>query len=96
MTRAYARDSDPSTSHDAADSLSEPVLTDLQLKVVDILRAEPFGMTVPDIANRLNLPRDTISPRMKPLVESGVVVDSGLKARPAGHTRMCILWRLAP
>lgn len=96
MTRAYARNTDPDTSMDAADSLSSEALSDLQKKVMDQLRANAFGLTVPEISEALNLSVVTVSPRIKPLVKRGLIENSGAKKIPRGHTRSCIIWRVRP
>ncbi len=92
--KALARRSDPKTSHDAAESLGEVALSDLQAKIVAVLRGHPFGLTVPDIARLLELPRDTISPRMTPLVDLNMIIRTEDTCRPQGHTRQCTIWRV--
>lgn len=94
--RAYARNSDPDTSREAADSMTPGRLGEIEGRVVAALKAEPFGLTVPEIADALDLPRDTVSPRMKTLVRRGLVEDSGAKKRPDGHKVSCIIWKAKP
>lgn len=90
---AYARNTDPTTSQEAANSLSEDCLTALRKIVVDILKVHPSGLTVPEISAIANRTVVTISPRIRPLVNIGVIHDSGIKKIPPGHTRACIVWK---
>lgn len=90
---AYARNTDPTTSQEAANSLSEGSLAALQKIVVDILKAHPDGLTVPEIAVLADRTVVTISPRIRPLVRAGVIHDSGIKKIPPEHTRACIVWK---
>ena len=89
---AYARNTDPTTSQEAANSLSDGCLTALQKIVVDILKAHSSGLTVPEIAAIADRTVVTISPRIRPLVNAGVIHNSGTKKIPPEHTRACIVW----
>lgn len=91
--RAYARNTDPDTSVEAADAMHGH-LGDIEAKVLATLKNDPFGLTVPEIATILDLPRDTVSPRMKALVKRGLIEDSKVKKAPPGHNRSCIIWRV--
>ena len=62
---AYARNTDPTTSQEAANSLSDGCLTALQKIVVDILKAHSSGLTVPEIAAIADRTVVTISPRIR-------------------------------
>lgn len=92
----YARNTDPQTSHDAANALSEDTLTRLQSAVVAALAAHPHGLTTVEIAAVTGIERDTISPRMPKLVELGIVIDSGQRRVPRGKTRAGIVWKHRP
>lgn len=92
---AQARDHDPATSHEAAESLTESDITRLYGLILGALRASPAGLTVPEIADRLNIPRDTISPRMRPMQGKGYVRCTNENRIPSveGHSRACFVWR---
>jgi hypothetical protein len=104
------RNTDPDTSHDAAASLSGSDISALQQLVIDTLRDAYNGRTARvkftdglithEIAWERDIARDTISPRMKRLVDKGLVYDTGRRrawdgaaGRPAS-TRMSIVWQL--
>jgi hypothetical protein len=92
---AHARRGDPRTSHDAARSLK--YVTDAQSSIIDLFRE--FGpMTDEQVWERLR-GRILISPsgartRRHELVEAGLLVDSGERARTLAN-RHTIVWRLA-
>jgi hypothetical protein len=92
---AWARRTDPATAHAAAASLSHDDLARLQKLVCDALAAHPEGLTTTEIAVIGGLPRDSISPRIKGLMEKRLVVDSGEQRVPVGKTRRSIVWKLA-
>jgi DNA-binding MarR family transcriptional regulator len=79
MTRAHARRTDPQTSHDAAAGVV-PHITDLELVVLAalILRGPS---TAHDIAEFTERSLVTISPRLRPLEERGMVVRVGRAGR---------------
>lgn len=71
--RALARATDPGTSHDAAGKTDAARLAGL---VLDSL--EHFGpATSHELAARLNLQLVSVSPRMKPLEDKGLVARDG-------------------
>lgn len=91
MTTAFARNTDPITSFGGADAI-QPHVTALEKEVLDTLRDSIFGLTINEIAGRLNRSLVSVSPRLKPLVLKGLVVDTGLtKDGPEGRGR--IIWR---
>lgn len=67
------------------DALSEQVLTTLEIAGDD-------GLTVIEIAQFLDQPRDSVSPRMQPLVKRGRVRDTGLKRVPEGYRVKATIW----
>jgi hypothetical protein len=87
-TEAYARSTDPQTSRDAADSLK---MTELETSVYTAL-ARTDGATCSELGAMMQLPRDSISPRMPPLLRKGHIVDSGLR-RPGPSRRQQIVWK---
>ena len=91
---AWARNNDPETARAAAASLSSEALARLQKLVCDTLAVHPEGLTTTEIAVENGLPRDSISPRMKTLIASNRVVNSGQTRVPAGKRRRSIVWKL--
>jgi DNA-binding MarR family transcriptional regulator len=89
---AYARRSDPETSHEAAQEVEKSV-TALEAIVLEALRNHPLGLTNHEIVEFTGLTWNTASPRLHPLVKKGWVIDSG-ERRPGPSGRNCIVWRL--
>lgn len=85
MSEAYARSTDPETSHAAAAHIDTETL---QTRVLFALAVSP--MTSHQIAAYLRLSLVTVSPRMAPLCRKGLIRDSGL--RETGRT----IWALVP
>jgi|688.fasta_scaffold130242_6 hypothetical protein len=71
---AYARNTDPESSHEAADSIDA---TKLQRLVIEALNETKIPMTSLAIATHLNIPVWSISPRMKPLENLNQIVCVG-------------------
>ena len=88
---AYARNSDPETSHAAAASMA-PHLPALEVTMLELLRrAGSYGLTSYEMAAGYGLERVTVSPRFKPMERKGVIRDSGHRRQgPSG--RMSIVW----
>lgn len=85
-----ARWSDPDTSHEAAERVDT---TRIESLVVSVLarfgppRGQP--MCVVEIWQRLpQFSVDTISPRMRPLVTKGLVIDLGKQPRASRHGKI--------
>lgn len=92
---AWARNTDPDTAHEAADALTgSEALAYLQKLVCDALAAHD-GLTVTEIARLVGQPRDTISPRMRPLEKAHRVEETDERRVPAGMKKKQIVWRLA-
>jgi hypothetical protein len=72
---ARARRSDPDTSKSAAHSV--PV-AELEAKVLRALRDHPRGLTSHEVAELLDMPLVSVSPRFKPLTVKNLV-----RAHPA-------------
>lgn len=86
---ARARRSDPETSKAAARSI--PV-ADLEKRVLEALRDHPLGLTSHDVANLLDLDLVSVSPRFRPLVEKGLILEtSERRSGPSG--RKSIVWK---
>lgn len=73
-TEAYARSTDGDTSIAAAASIRT---SDLETLVFETLRKRPDGATSFELADILGLSVVTVSPRLRPLVNKNLVVDSG-------------------
>jgi hypothetical protein len=91
MTHALARSSDPTTSHQAAFEFDAKV-TAIERRILDELKGlGRGGMTTHALAAVLGLELVTVSPRMKPLLNKGLVRDSGRRSEsPSGRKR--IIW----
>ena len=88
---AYARRTDPETSHEAAQAI-EPHLGRLESIVLTAIRQAPDGMTIDELAAATGLDKVTVSPRMKPLVRKGLIQTDGTKRK--GRTRASgLVWR---
>ncbi len=72
---ALARSTDPDASHEAASKVDSEHLSRLFLEA---LRAHG-PMTYEEIGAVIGYPRDSVSPRGKPLRLAGLVEDSGVK-----------------
>lgn len=85
---ARARTTDPRTSKLAAASVD---VTPTEAHVVGALLAYPDGLITHEIADITRMALVTVSPRMKPLAEKGIIEDSG-KKRPGPSNRLSIIW----
>jgi DNA-binding MarR family transcriptional regulator len=70
---AYARRTDPQTSHDAADRVDVNRLEGIVLEAISNSR----GLTSKEIAEVTGLDKWSVSPRIKPLRKKNLVWDSG-------------------
>jgi hypothetical protein len=70
----YARNTDPESSHEAAENINGERLQSL---VVQTLKETKIPMTSIDIAKHLGIHLVSISPRMKPLENLGKIVCVG-------------------
>ena len=89
---AFARYSDPDTSRDAAEDLRGLKATRLERMVFEALQSEPKGLTTHEIGNELHLPRDTVSPRIQPLIRKGLITAT-TERRPGPSGKNCIVWK---
>lgn len=83
-----ARIKDPETAKAAARSVDA---TRLESLCLDFLRHSQ-GLTAHELAQILRLPLVSVSPRMRPLVNKGLVTDSGGR-RATASGRKAIVWR---
>jgi len=90
--KAYARKSDPKTSHDAADSIT-PILNAIEIGIYNaLLRFLPGGATSDEIVGASGIQYRTVTPRLKPMVRKGFVEDSG-ETKKGESGRKQIIWR---
>ena len=89
-TEAHARNADPETSHAAAAAIR---LGDLENRVLHTLRAFPQGLTSIEIAAALDIGRDSVSPRMKKLVNANLVIDCGIRRASYPSRVKSIVWK---
>lgn len=86
---AYARYSDPDTSWEAA---AKVPVSEREARVLGALKAAgASGLTTHEIEDVTGLAAGTVTPRMKPLEEKGLVVRIGTRI-PPGHTSRQTLW----
>jgi hypothetical protein len=94
LNAAFARHSDPSTSHQAAFEFDAQVTAIEQRILAELRGLGRNGMTSHALAAVLCLELVTVSPRMKPLVTKNLVRDSGRRSEsPSGRQR--IIWEIA-
>lgn len=91
-TEAYARGSDPSTSHEAAERARH---SDLEWKVFEVLASHwPRYMTSIEVAEELEIDKWSISPRFAPLERKGLVECMKVAAlNSSGKVRSMLAWR---
>jgi DNA-binding MarR family transcriptional regulator len=86
------RSGDPETAYAAAAAVEDNV-THLQRIVLDaLLVAGDKGMTSQEISDYTKIDRVTISPRLRPLADKGLIVDSE-ERRPGNTGKMGIVWK---
>lgn len=89
---ALARRSDPDTAHDAARSLDGAPVTSLEeICLAAIIAADKHGLTSHELAAATRLELVTVSPRLRPLANKGLIADSG-RRRPGDSGRLSIVW----
>lgn len=89
-TYGLARRSDPKTSHRAARRIST---TDLEGLVLASLKYAGEATSY-ELADRLSLSLVSVSPRLRPLVKKGAVIDSG-RTKPGDNGRSRTVWSAA-
>ena len=93
-----ARQSDPDTSHEAAESLKPSRLHEI---IMQTLMQARTGLTTHEIAHACGIGYQTITPRMAAMRDKGWVYDTCQRRAWAGAagspatTRMSIVWQLA-
>ena len=76
---AFARTTDPETSHVAAAVVDAAAL---ELRTLSVL--PPGELTTEEIGERLHVPRDSVSPRMRSLERKGFVARLGKRRNASG------------
>jgi len=88
-TTAYARRTDPDTSHEAAESVKP---TELETLVLNALRSfGSTGATSHELVAETGMEWQTVSPRLRPLIRKGFAVETD-KRRPGPSGRNCIVF----
>ena len=91
--RAFARRSDPDTSHEAAEAVT-PTLRKLQAEVLAFAAmCGPGGFTDPELAEHFDCQVSTYRTRRSELVAMGLLMDSGHR-RLNGGSRKFAVWRI--
>lgn len=87
-----ARHTDPETSHEAAEQVD---ITRAEKLVLDAIRMSGhLGLIAADFPYYTGLPLNSATPRTRPLLEKGLIYDSG-ERRIAPSGRRQIVWRAA-
>lgn len=89
---AYARNSDPKTSHVAAKSVRGDRVSELQGLVLSALSALGNG-TSEEVARHLNVDLQSITPRFAPMNRAGMIELTG-DTRPGISGRSRQVWRV--
>jgi uncharacterized membrane protein len=89
---AYARNTDPETSHQAAKVVAEEQANELEAQVLAAIKSHPQGLTNHEIVQITGLSWNTSSPRIRPLCRKNLVRDSGERRKGPGTNRRCIVW----
>ena len=91
LGEAHARTTDPTTSHQAAQRVALEACR-MEVIVLEAIKLFPEGATSHEIVEATGLTWQTATPRIRPLVNKGLVVDSGVR-RPGPTGKKCIVWR---
>ena len=89
---AKSRSTDPDTSEQAAESVRGEVANRVEKEVLKALKSHHNGLTNHEISMVTGLPWNTCTPRIRPLVRKGLVVDSG-ERRQGCTNRKCVVWK---
>jgi biotin operon repressor len=90
--KAFAKRSDPETSHVAAKKIKKDLPKLEHLVLQSIRQSGDRGMTGDELAEDTNIFRHTCCPRLAPLKRKGLIVDSG-ERRPGNTGKKQIVWR---
>ena len=90
--RAYARKTDPVTSHEAAEKITPHLGTIDDAIYKALLEVGERGATSDEIVKMTDIKYRSVTPRLKPMCKKGLVVDSG-ECRNGDSGRRQIIWR---
>jgi len=90
--QALARGSDPDTSHDAAQDVQGGKASRMEQQVLDMLKQYPDGLTGHELVHLTGIPYQSCTPRIRPLVRKGLVIDSGNR-REGPCRKQNIIWK---
>lgn len=90
--KALSRTSDPITSDCAAETVH---VERVEGDIMRTLRYWPSGLTTQELASSMNVARDSLSPRMKPLEQKGLVYRDGTR-RVYGARSATTVWKACP
>lgn len=88
MRGAKARNTDPLTSDLAADTVPVSRLQDTCLRHI---RFWPYGCTSEQLADSTGIALVTVSPRLKPLEQRGLIYRDGTRTNRSG--KQAIVWK---
>lgn len=94
MSDAFARRTDPSTSHEAAHAMDASLTaTRLERMVLQIItESGDHGATSDEVASRLMMDLQSITPRFKPLEAKGLIYRSGQRRASLTSNRSRQVW----
>lgn len=92
--KAYARSTDPVTSHEAAEAVS-PSLPTLDDQIIAYLKTRPDGATSLEISDAIGRTRVSVSPCLRPLERLGMVIDTGEKRKSDATGFKGLIWKAA-
>jgi hypothetical protein len=90
---AFARNSDPDTSHQAAESIT-PRIRQLQVAVLAFASTCPDGFTDPLMNDHFQTHSSTYRTRRSELVDLGMIEDTGNRLTLGPKGRKHALWRI--
>ncbi len=94
--KAHCRATDPETSKEAADALSDEILRELDGRIVGLIAAASDGLTELEVTGILGKEyRVSISPRFAPLRRMGLIHDTGIR-RVGEKGRRAIVYQSGP
>ena len=78
------RSTDPDTAQEAAVSVDA---TRLEKVVLEAFKTAPNGLTADELSKRVNLPLNTLTPRIAPLVRKGYLMPTGKRKGLSGRSQ---------
>lgn len=91
---AFARRTDPDTSHEAAEQIT-PMVRALQIAVLEYAaRCVPLGFTDPAMNEHFGVTSSTYRTRRAELVDMGMIADTGERRSLNGARRKHAVWTI--